>query len=221
MEGEAVMAAVKPERSTLRDVMASSVDVEVMDPLDELSGALLHVSAIVARMRRAAATPSSDLHALDDAATRSIALTRTVSERLQARRARGEYNSASQVVREVVTQIEPVLPPGIDVAVDCGAGPALVAVERSSLRRLLFQLVEAAVDGMPCGGKLTFEVTQHPAVTSGRTVTQIEVRCSAEMDPSEPALDVARGMVGALGGSAQVRFPLTGGTAILVRMPSV
>jgi signal transduction histidine kinase len=216
-----MMAAVKRERSTLHDVLASGVDLDMMDPLDELSEALLHLSGVVARMRRAAATPSTDLKALDEVASRSIALTRVLRERLQARRARGEYNSASQVVREVASQIEPVLPRGVTVAVDCAAGPALVAVDRSALRRLLFHLVEASVEAMTAGGKLVFEVTQHAAAVNGRTVAQIEVRSSAEIDPSEPAIDAVRSLVNALGGSVQVRFPLTGGTAILVRMPSV
>jgi hypothetical protein len=54
-----MMAAVKRERSTLQDVMASGVDLDMMDPLDGLSEALLHLSGVVARMRRAAAGPAA------------------------------------------------------------------------------------------------------------------------------------------------------------------
>jgi signal transduction histidine kinase len=172
-------------------------------------------------MRRSGPTPSIDLHALDEVASKSISLTRVLRERFQARRARGEYNSACQVVRELASQIEPALPEGIALTVDCAAGPALVAVDRAALRRLLCALVLTSVAAMPEGGRLVIEVTQLPAATNGRIVAQIELRCTAEVDATEPALESARAMVQALGGSAQVRFPLTGGTAILLRMPSV
>jgi signal transduction histidine kinase len=199
----------------LAEVAASLVEPDIVGPLNELSEALLVVSTMVSKLRRAGATPvEDDLAALDEAATRSITLTRAVREHFQSRRLRGDYSSLSHVVREVAAHVQPVMPPGVRLDVHCPLRPAIVAAERAELRRLVLALLELAVEEARRPGTVRIEVTEK----RDEQAVVLDVRAGGSLRHGDPRLeDQVKPLVFALGGTLQVR-PLRDGPALVVRL---
>jgi hypothetical protein len=91
-EARIMMAARNDAGFCVRDAVETLIAADEMEPLDELASVLLFVSGAIAQARRrceSADVKAVELHAIDDAFSRSIKLTREVRERLQARRGRG------------------------------------------------------------------------------------------------------------------------------------
>lgn len=221
-----MMAARKDAGFCVRDAVETLLAADEMGPLDELASVLLFVSGAIAQARRRCASAdvnSVELHAIDDAFSRSIKLTREVRERLQARRGRGEYASMSHAARDVVGRLQGLLPDGVRLSLRCPLGPAIVAADRAELRRLLVGLLEAALDAVGTEGSIALDVTEvaTPARGTARRSVRIDVRCSAIVAADDPHIAAAvRPLVRSLDGGIDLREPLRGGTEISVCVPS-
>jgi signal transduction histidine kinase len=223
-----MMAINRDTQASLRETVESLLAPEVMGPLDELTDALLMVSGAVARLRRQLepqGTPSADLFALDQAFSRSIVLTRALRERLQARRSRGEYASVSHVAREVVGRLQGVLHDTVSLSLECPPGPAIVAADRSDLRRILAGLLETGIEAAPApeGGRVELEISEAEGegAERQRRIVAIELRTSGSIEERNIRIAGAvRPLVRALGGTIAFREPLRGETVISLRLPS-
>jgi signal transduction histidine kinase len=224
-----MMASARNTTISLREAIESLVAPEVMGPLDELAEVLLAISGTVARLRRKLdpqGTWGADLLMLDQSFSRSIVLTRALRERLQVRRGRGEYASVSHVAREIVGRLQGVIPGTVSVCLECPAGPAIVAADRSDVRRVLAGLLEigleaAGVDETATGRvDLDISETHGPGGERRRRVVLVELRTPGTIDEGNVRLAGAvKPLVRALGGTMTVREVLRGGTAISVRLP--
>ena len=209
----------------LRAAIESLLAPEVIGPLDELTDALFQASSLLSRLRLRIESQdprSGDVSSLDESFSRSIALTRTLRERCLAPRARGEYASLSHAAREVVGRLQGALPDGVSLTVRCPPGAAIVAADRSDLRRMIVALIESGLDAVASRGSLDLEVSQGAGAggEQGRRVILIELRSSAEIDERDARLQAAvRPFVRAIGGTIIFREPLRGGTVIAVRLP--
>ena len=220
-----MMAAPNDAGLCVRDAVERLLAADEMGPLDELASVLLFVSGAIAQTRRrceSSNVKAVDLHAIDDAFSRSIKLTREVRERLQARRGRGEYASLSHAARDVVGRLQGMLPDGVRLSLRCPLGPAIVAADRAELRRLLVGLLEAALDAVGTEGSIALDVTEVATAARGaaRRSVRIEVRCSAVVAADDERIAAAvRPRLRSLDGGIDVREPLRGGTEISVRVP--
>jgi hypothetical protein len=212
------MAATQTARvSGFAQLVESLVEPDLVGPLNDLSEALVVVSGVVSKLRRDGAVPADhDLVVLDAAAARSITLTRTVLERLQARRLRGEYTSLSHAVLEVAASLQPAMPDALRIDVHCPLGPAIVAAERADLRRLVVALIEVAVEVAPRPGTIRLEVAE------SRTQQEVvlQVRCGGTVPQGHTRIETqVKPVVFALGGTFQARTHKDG-AALVVRLRS-
>jgi hypothetical protein len=222
---EARMAATHVAVPGLAQIVESLVEPDIVGPLNDLSEALLVISSIVSKLRRSGTPLGADLVTLDDAATRSIAVTRAVREHLQSRRMRGEYSSLSHVVREIAAHLQPVMPPGVRLDVHCPLRPAIVAAERAELRRLVVVLLEVALENClvvpaPSGSGKTREGVVRLEVTESRAqqAVTLDIRGGGVVEHGHPRLETqVKPLVFALGGTLQVRS-LRDGQALVVRL---
>jgi Arc/MetJ-type ribon-helix-helix transcriptional regulator len=208
----------------LRDALESLHACELTGPLDELADVLVTISGSLGRLHRAlgsganGAEHQGELTVIDRAFSRSIALTRTIRERLQARRLRGEYASASHVVREVVGTLQTVVPDHLFLSLQCPPGPAIVAADRGELRRLVAALVESGIEACRDGGKIALEVLEVGARSSPdrQRSVHIHLRCTSAIRSDRVA--AAQSIVRGLGGTLALREALRGGTLISVAL---
>ena len=220
-----MMATIKDSAPSLHEALEALLAPEVMGPLDELADVLLMVSGALGRLRRLvgpSGPPSTELAVLDRSFSRSIVLTRELRERFQARRTRGDYTSVSHVAREVVGRLQGVVPEGLSLSLQCPPGPAIVAADRSDLRRVMAGLFECGVEAAEGKGKIDFEITEAPGPSGERQrrIIQIEIRSSAAIGEQDIRIvTVVRPVVRSIGGTITFREPLCGGTAIAVRLP--
>jgi hypothetical protein len=222
-----MMASTKDTTISLREAIDALVTPEVMGPLDELAEVLLMISGTVARLRRKLdpqGTSGADLLMLDQSFSRSIVLTRALRERLQVRRGRGEYASVSHVAREVVGRLHGVVAGTMSVCLECPAGPAIVAADRSDVRRLLAGMLEIGIEAAHQGGTgrvdLDISEVQGPSGERRRRVVLVELRTAGTVAEGNVRLaGSVRPLVRALGGTMTIREVLRGGTAISVRLP--
>ena len=219
------MAARNEGGFCVRDAVETLLAADEMGPLDELASVLLLVSGAIAQARRrseSADVKTVELHAIDDAFSRSVKLTREVRERVQARRGHGEYASMSHAARDVVGRLQGLLPDGVRPSLRCPLGPAIVAADGAELRRLLVGLLEATLDAVGTEGSIALDVTEvaTPARGAARRSVGIDVRCSAVVAANDEHLAAAvRPLLRALDGGMELREPLRGGTEISVRVP--
>jgi signal transduction histidine kinase len=209
----------------LRAAIESLLAPEVIGPLDELTDALFLASSLLSRLRLridAQDPRSGEVSSLDESFARSIALTRTLRERCLAPRARGEYASLTHTAREVVGRLQGALPDGVSLSVRCPTSAAIVAADRSDLRRAIVALVESGLDALASRGTLDLDVSQGVGAVGehGRRMVLLELRSSAVIDERDARLQASvRPFVRALGGTVILREPLRGGTVIAVRLP--
>lgn len=222
-----MMASGKDGAASLREALESLAAPEVVGPLDELASVLVMISGALGRFRRVLAPNTEhavELSAIDRSFSRSIVLTREIRERIEARRPRGEYTSATHVAREVVGKLQGVLPDDLTLGLQCASGPAIVATDRGELRCVMAGLVEAAIEAASRGGRVDLEVSElpGPAGDRQRRIVQIELRSSNPIDERGLRLaTVVRPLVRAFGGTVTFREPMRGGTAITVRLAGV
>jgi hypothetical protein len=219
-----MMAHSPDPEALLRAAIESLLAPEVIGPLDELTDALFRASSFLFRLRLridAQDPRSGEVSSLDESFARSIALTRTLRERCLASGARGEYSSLSDTAREVVGRLQGVLPDGVSLSLRCPLTAAIVAADRSELRRAIVALVESGLDAVANRGRLDLDVSEGVgAGGEGRRMVLVELRSSAVIDERDRRLQAfVRPFVGALGGTTILREPLRGGTVIAVRLP--
>jgi Arc/MetJ-type ribon-helix-helix transcriptional regulator len=215
--------ATQHSRFSARDAVTALLSPDEMGPLDELTGVLLVVSGAIAEARRRFACDdgkAAPLHAIDDAFSRSIALTREVRERVQARRGRGEYASMSHAARDVVGRLQGLLPDAVRLTLSCPLGPAIVATDRGELETAL-----RAADEDPTVTEVELaldirEVPSPPRAAARRTIV-VELRSSVRIVDEDARLSGAlRPLLRLLEASLEVREPLRGGTLLTLRIPA-
>jgi Arc/MetJ-type ribon-helix-helix transcriptional regulator len=223
--------ATQHSRFSARDAVTALLSPDEMGPLDELTGVLLVVSGAIAEARRRFACDdgkAAPLHAIDDAFSRSIALTREVRERVQARRGRGEYASMSHAARDVVGRLQGLLPDAVRLTLSCPLGPAIVATDRGELQRALIDVLETALraaDEDPTVTEVELaldirEVPSPPRAAARRTIV-VELRSSVRIVDEDARLSGAlRPLLRLLEASLEVREPLRGGTLLTLRIPA-
>jgi Arc/MetJ-type ribon-helix-helix transcriptional regulator len=210
--------------TNLREALEALQACELAGPLDELADVLVTISGSLGRLNRAlgaGAEHQGELAVLDRAFSRSIALTRTLRERLQVHRGRGEYASACHVAREVVGTLQTVVPDHLYLSLQCPPGPAIVAADRGELRRLVAALIESGVEACRAGGKVALEVSEVVTKSPERQRSvHIALRCTSPIDESDSRVASARSIARGLGGTLVLREVLRGGTMISVALAS-
>jgi signal transduction histidine kinase len=197
----------------MREALESLHACELTGPLDELADVLVTLSGSLGRLNRAlgnGAEHQGELAMIDRGFSRSIALTRTIRECLQARRRRGEYASASHVAREVVGTLQIVVPENLFISLQCPPGPAIVAADRGDLRRLVAALMESGIEACREGGKIGLEVSEVGARSAGQRAVHIDLRCSSAVDENDTRVAGARSIARELGGTLTLREALRG-----------
>jgi Arc/MetJ-type ribon-helix-helix transcriptional regulator len=213
----------------MREALESLHACELTGPLDELADVLVTISGSLGRLNRALGNGSNgaehqgELATIDRGFSRSIALTRTIRERLQARRRRGEYASASHVAREVVGTLQTVVPENLFLSLQCPPGPAIVAADRGDLRRLVAALMESGIEacakGGDGGGKIALEVSEVGPRSAGQRAVHIDLRCSNAVEDSDARVASARTIARGLGGTLTLREAPRGNTLMSVALP--
>jgi hypothetical protein len=219
-----MMANNVESRLALREVVESLRAPEVTGPLDELSDALVHASGLISRLRRridAEDANQGDFGSLDESFSRSIELTRLVRERCYTPRARCEFASLTHTAREVVGRLQEALPYGVSLSLRCSPGPAIVATDRETLRRLLLGLFESALDAVAGRGELELDLYEGSRTSDvDPPEVLLVLRSSGVMDESdEPIRTSASPIIGSLGGTMVLDERSEGGTVIAVRLP--
>jgi len=197
----------------------SLVEHDTAGPLDELAATLVLASALISKLKRAtdAAALGLDFGDIDQAFSRSIALTRTVRERV-VRRGRSEFSSLTNTVRELVGRIDPGLASGVSLVGRYPTGSAIVATDAIHLRRLVQAILEMAIQSVVDTGIVEAEVVDGAQTDRTRRSVRLEVRMPAELDEQDPRIQRLRPLVNALGGTLQLRAPIRGGTALSLRL---
>jgi hypothetical protein len=226
----------------LREVMVPSSDVsrvlrEAGDQLlvgdapslvDELTAALLVVSARVARIRQhvgpkdSVSPVSTEMRSFDEAFSRAVSLARKLSAAIRAHRDSGSYVAATIVARELGRQLTTLLPDQEVCSMRLSADPAIVTMPAGELRRVLVTLVRVMVEGAENGGALVLEIEVERATPSRAAVVRVilghpTLRAAA----AERAADDVREMVNARGGSVEVHSTSGSAAAVIVSLPGV
>jgi len=192
---------------------------ETSDPLNELAETLVLASALISQLKRAAeaAALRVDFGAIDEAFARSIALARTVRERI-LKRGRAEYASLTSVAREVVGRVQENLPAGLAITGRFTAGAAIVSADPAQLRRVVLAMLETALHAIAGKGSVEVEVVDTAPLERARRALCFDVRTSAELEEGDPRIARLRPLALAVGGTLQIRSPIRGGTAISLRL---
>jgi hypothetical protein len=192
--------------------------------VDELTAALLVVSARAARVRQHIVKEPmlGEMRSLDEAFARAVNLARKLSAAIRAHRDSGSYVAAASVARELGRQLATSLPNREVCSMRLSPDPAIVTMSPAELRRVLVSLLRVAAEDVDNGSPLSLEVDAERAADTGDSVVRIVVghrglrRASASR-----AADEVRQVVNARGGSVEARTTDGGATAIVVSLPGV
>jgi hypothetical protein len=207
----------------IREV-AALMDTDVSGSLDELGNVLLQIAGLMAKLKRQTAKDAAvttELSALDVAFGRSITLTREVRERLRADARPHHFVSLTRVAREVVGQLQGVLPEGVWLGVgELPQHASIVAAEHVQLRRLLTAIIARALDSLQGPGVIEVSVRELPK--SGRPEVGLEVRCPSTIPADDAELaSTVRPVISALGGKFEIGGRSGGPTTMTVLLANV
>jgi hypothetical protein len=193
--------------------------------VDELTAALLVVSARAARVRQHIGVKEpvlGEMRSLDEAFARAVNLARKLSAAIRAHRDSGSYVAAATVARELGRQLATSLPNREVCSVRLSPDPAIVTMSPAELRRVLVSLLRVAAEDADNESPLSLDVDAERATDKGDSVVRIVVghrglrRASAAR-----AAEEVRQVVNARGGSVEARTADGGATTIVVSLPGV
>ncbi len=192
---------------------------------DELTDALLSVSALVSAFRKhlpAKGAIADDLGSIDDAFSRSVVLARKLSTAIRAHRDPGAFADVARIARDLGRHIAPAMPEGTAFTVLCPSSPAVAKMPPPELRRVLSMLVRRVFDGLvERAGDLTLEVTE----VRSRPASPADVRVlighrGLGASSAAEAADDVRSNVNGAGGSVEPCARPKGGAAVVLLLPS-
>jgi hypothetical protein len=192
---------------------------------DELTDALLSVSAHVATFRKRLPTDdvfARDVHAIDEAFARTVALARRLSVAIRDQNDPGAFADVARIARDLGRHLVPVMPEGVALNVSCAASPLLAAMSPSEVRRVLSLLLRRVVEGLvDRRGDLTLEVTAQRASASSPAEIRVQVAHKAlKAGIAADAAEDVRPSVNANGGSVEPCARTGGGSAVVVVLPA-
>jgi len=193
--------------------------------IDELTAALLVVSARAARVRQHVGVKEpvlAEMRSLDEAFARAVGLARKLSAAIRAHRDSGSYVAAATVVRELGRQLASSLPDREVCSMRLSPDPAIVTMPAPELRRVLVALLRVAGESVGHGGPLSLEVEAERATETRDSVVRIVVGHRAlRQAAAVQAADEVRQIVNARGGSVEARTTAGGAAAVVVSLPGV
>jgi hypothetical protein len=221
--GPAVNSNISDPRRAVWDATEHFLVGDAPALADELTDALLSVSAHVARFRRHLPNKGAlaeEMRAVDTAFGESVALARRLSLAVREHSEPGGYANASSIARELAKHVAPAMPEGGVFAFACPAVPALVAMPPTELRRILATLIRRVLEGLgESRGELSLHVSE---VRDGGGV-----RSSIAIAVAHPALppavaaeaaELVRSNVNAAGGAVEPCARPAGGSAVVLSL---
>src|SRR5580658_5404483 len=145
--------------------------------VDELTAALLVVSARAARVRQHIGVKEpvlAEMRSLDEAFSRAVSLARKLSAAIRAHRDSGSYVAAATVVRELGRQLTTSLPDREVCSMRLSPDPAIVSMPAAELRRVLVALLRIAGESVG-SGQLLLEVDSERATEKSDSIVRIVI----------------------------------------------
>jgi hypothetical protein len=193
--------------------------------VDELTAALLVVSARAARVRQHVGVKEpvlAEMRSLDEAFSRAVSLARKLSAAIRAHRDSGSYVAAATVVRELGRQLTTSLPDREVCSMRLSPDPAIVTMPAAELRRVLVAVLRIAGESVAQGRPLLLEVDAERATETHDSVVRIVVGHEGlKQAAAVQAADEVRQIVNARGGSVETRTTAGGAAAVVVSLPGV
>jgi hypothetical protein len=191
--------------------------------IDELTAALLVVSARAARVRQHVGVKEpvlGEMRSLDEAFSRAVSLARKLSAAIRAHRDSGSYVAAATVVRELGNLLSTSLPNREVCSMRLSADRAIVPMPAAELRRVLVTVLRIAGDSVGLGGPLLLQVETEHATETQPSVVRIALGHEAlNQATATRAANEVRPVVNARGGSVEARTTGGGAAAIVVSLP--
>lgn len=193
--------------------------------IDELTAALLVVSARAARVRQHVGVKEpvlAEMRSLDEAFSRAVALARKLSAAIRAHRDSGSYVAAATVVRELGRQLTTSLPDRDVCSLRLSPDPAIVTMPAAELRRVLVALLRIAGESVGNAGPLLLEVDAERATEDRNSVVHIVLgHRGLKQGIADQAAEEVREIVNARGGSVETRMTSGGAASVVVSLPGV
>jgi len=200
----------------------------------EVRNNLVPVTLYLSLLRRRLAADRGSCDVLDKVASGFTAVDACVNDLLHFTADRDphwEAVDARQLVREVLTSLQPQLAAqGIEAMVDVAGAPDLLA-DREMLRRALLNLTLNALDAMPDGGRLSITACAGPrgfelevADTGGGLTDEVRRRAfdpffSTKSHGTGLGLAIVERIAAAHGGECLAQNCPDGGAAFTIRIP--
>jgi hypothetical protein len=192
--------------------------------VDELTDALLGISARVAQLRRTVAPEdagAAELRAIDEAFAQSVTLARSLSVAIRAYQDPGGYVGVAAMVRDLGRQVSTSLPGGVAFTVRIASNPAIAAVPSSELRRILAKLIRRTSHGVSSRVEWVLEVVDGCATDAPERAVRIILGHDAlSAAAAADAADQVRSAVNARGGWVQPCATVGRGATVVVSLPT-
>lgn len=208
--------------SSVSSVMAS----ELRNPLANLKMSFYSL----ARNSAAGVMAQQDLEQMDrsiKSMDKTISFINNLSRDLDLNR---EWLDVNQLLDEVLQVLTPILDPDVVIVKDYGAVSRLF-MDRGKMQTVYGNIIENALEAMPCGGRLHITTSEHMGCVSvvledngfgmDREVRRNIFEPFASTKPNGVGLGmtVCRRIVESHGGTIKVRSSLGKGTAVCIEMP--
>jgi hypothetical protein len=190
---------------------------------EELTNALLSVSAHVARFRRRLPNKGAlaeDMRAVDSAFGESVALARKLSVAVREHREPGAYADAASLARELARHVAPAMQEGSAFVFACPSFPILVAMPATDLRRILATLIRTFLEGLGENrGELSLDVSEvHDGAGARSSIHIVLAHATLQPGVAADAADLVRASVNAAGGAVEPCARPGGGAAVVVSL---
>lgn len=208
--------------SSVSSVMAS----ELRNPLANLKMSFYSL----ARNSASGVMAQQDLEQMDrsiKSMDKTIGFINNLSRNLDLKR---EWLDVNQLLDEVLQALAPILDPDVVIVKDYGAVSKLF-MDRGRMHTVYGNIIENALDAMPCGGRLHISTTENQGfvsvvledngfgMDSEMRSNIFEPFISAKPNGIGLGMTVCRRIVESHGGTVKVRSNLGRGTAVCIEIP--
>jgi hypothetical protein len=190
---------------------------------DELTDALLVISARVARLKKAVAPDDPlavEVHAVDEAFARSVALARKLSSAIRNYQDPGAYVAVGTMARDFGRHISTSLPSGMSFTVRIDSNHPIAVMPPSELRRILAKLIRRTIGDVPDGGEFVLEVIDGRGTTNEPAIRIVLGHEALSAGVAADAADQVRDVVNARGGWVEPCATPGHGATVVVSLPT-